>query len=155
MSSMTAMDIAASALNVQRTRMNIVASNLANIQSTRDPEVDGPYRRRELVVQAQPVTEFSSLLQGELDAGDINPEIASALRGVEVASISLDNSPPQMVYDPSHPDADENGLVAMPNISVMREMADMMSAARAYEANLASIKTVKDMITGAMEIGRG
>jgi flagellar basal-body rod protein FlgC len=155
MSTFTAMDIAASALSVQRTRMAIVASNLANVESTRDPQVAGPYRRRELVVQATPLADFTQVLREELGArDDAAEEVEGALRGVTVSSIELDPSPPMRVYNPGHPDADAQGYVAMPNISVMREMADMMAAARAYEANLATLRTVRDMATSALEIGR-
>lgn len=155
MSTFTAMEIAASGLSVQRARMSVVASNLANVQSTRDPESAGPYRRREVVVQATPVTEFSALLREQLDAAGTEAEIAAALRGVRVTSITRDEAPPLRVFDPSHPDADAEGYVAMPNISVIREMTDMMAAARAYEANLATLRTVRDMALGALEIGRG
>ncbi|MBN1478097.1 flagellar basal body rod protein FlgC [Candidatus Sumerlaeota bacterium] len=154
MSTFQAMDIAASGLSVQRTRMALVASNLANVQSTRDPELNGPYRRRELVVHAIAPTDFAELLRTEL-GGPNAEEIASAMRQAEVARISIDESPPLEVYDPSHPDANAQGIVSLPNISVMREMADMMAAARAYEANLATLRTTRNMAQGAMEIGRG
>lgn len=153
MSTFDAMEIAASGLSVQRTRMSLVASNLANVHSTRDPEFNGPYRRRELVVQAVPVSEFDALLRERL--GTESSEIESVLRGVEVASVAVDGAMPQMVYNPGHPDADDQGYVAMPNISVMREMTDMMAAARAYEANLATLRTVRDMAQSSLDIMRG
>ncbi|NUP89105.1 MAG: flagellar basal body rod protein FlgC [Candidatus Sumerlaeia bacterium] len=152
MSTFTAMDIAASGLAAQRTRMAVVASNLANIHSTRDPEGAGPYRRREVVVEAQPIGSFGDLLSREL--GGPSDALQAALRGVEVAAIRADEAAPLEVYDPGHPEADENGVVRLPNISVMREMADMMAASRMYEANLATLRAARDMAQGALEIGR-
>jgi flagellar basal-body rod protein FlgC len=151
------MDIAASGLSVQRTRMSLVASNLANMHSTRDPEIEGPYRRREVVVEALPIAEFQEIMGGALgadsDAMWADPELQEALRMVSVSEVRIDDAPPLRVHDPGHPDADADGYVLMPNIVPMREMTDMMDAARAYEANLAILRTLRDMSQSALDIG--
>ncbi len=139
----TTMKISASALKAQRIRLNAISSNLANIETTRTPD-GGPYRKREVV--------FQSTQQGFADT--LDRQLSNAVHGVKVAQIQASNSPPRMVYEPSHPDADEEGQVAMPNISLVEETADMMSASRAYEANVTVIKSAKRMALKALEIGR-
>jgi flagellar basal-body rod protein FlgC len=139
----TTMKISASALKAQRIRMNTISSNLANVETTRTPD-GGPYRKREVVFQAT-----------QLDFSDaLDTKMRDASQGVKVAQIQASDRPPRMVYDPSHPDADESGQVAMPNISLVEETADMMSASRAYEANVTVVKSAKRMALKALEIGR-
>ncbi len=137
------MKISASALKAQRIRMNAISSNLANIETTRTPD-GGPYRKREVV--------FQSSSQGFSDT--LDNRMRDAVQGVKVTQIQASTLPPRMVYDPSHPDADEQGQVAMPNISLVEETADMMSASRAYEANVTVVKSAKRMALKALEIGR-
>jgi len=139
----TTMKISSSALKAQRIRMNAISSNLANIETTRTPD-GGPYRKREVV--------FTTTQQGFSDT--LDSRMRDAAQGVKVARVQASSLPPRMVYDPSHPDADENGQVAMPNISLVEETADMMSAARAYEANVTVVKSAKRMALKALEIGR-
>ena len=139
----TTMKISSSALKAQRIRMNAISSNLANIETTRTPD-GGPYRKREVV--------FTTTQQGFADT--LDGRMRDAAQGVKVARVQASSLPPRMVYDPSHPDADENGQVAMPNISLVEETADMMSAARAYEANVTVVKSAKRMALKALEIGR-
>ncbi len=139
----TTMKISSSALKAQRIRMNAISSNLANIETTRTPD-GGPYRKREVVFTTTHPT-FSDTLDNRL---------RDAAQGVRVARVQVSNQPLRMVYDPSHPDADENGQVAMPNINLVEETADMMSAARAYEANVTVVKSAKRMALKALEIGR-
>ena len=139
----TTMKISASALKAQRIRMNAISSNLANIETTRTPD-GGPYRKREVV--------FKSSQQDFADT--LDTRMRDAVQGVEVSHVQASRLPPRMVYDPSHPDADENGQVAMPNISLVEETADMMSASRAYEANVTVVKSAKRMALKALEIGR-
>ncbi|MFK5926663.1 MAG: flagellar basal body rod protein FlgC [Desulfuromusa sp.] len=139
----TTMKISASALKAQRIRMNAISSNLANIETTRTPD-GGPYRKREVV--------FQSTQQGFADA--LDGRMRDTVQGVKVSQIQASTLPPRMVYDPSHPDADEQGQVAMPNISLVEETADMMSALRAYEANVTVVKSAKRMALKALEIGR-
>ena len=130
-------DVSASALEAQRMRMNTVASNMANAQSTKT-EAGGPYVKKEVV--------FSSV--------KINPGESDGLVGVKVNGIVEDQTPPMVVYDPGHPDADENGNVSMPNINVIEEMVNMMMALRAYEANVKAFNMSKGMYQKALEIGR-
>lgn len=137
------MKISASALKAQRIRMNAISSNLANIETTRTPD-GGPYRKREVV--------FQSSQQGFAEA--LDTRMRDAVQGVKVSQVQASTLPPRMVYDPSHPDADEQGQVAMPNISLVEETADMMSASRAYEANVTVVKSAKRMALKALEIGR-
>jgi len=136
--------ISASGLSAQRLRMDLIAANLANANSTETPE-GGPYRRQDVVLRAvasdDPFASFFSDARG-----------GSA---VEVARIVADRSPPRQVYDPGHPNADESGQVAMPNIDVMSEMVDLMTATRAYEANIAAMDATRRVLQAALEIGQG
>ena len=133
---MDAMDINASALTAERTRMNLISSNLANANSTRTAE-GGPYRRKDAVFAAM-LDEAGTKMGGG---------------GVEVISVVEDQSPPRLQYDPSHPDADAKGYVAFPNVNVIEEMADMITATRAYEANVTAMKAGMDMQMKALSIG--
>jgi flagellar basal-body rod protein FlgC len=139
-----AMEITASGLNAERARMNALASNLANARTTRT-EGGGPYKRIDPVFQAIPVAQTS----GELS----NDHVAQAASIVVVKGIQEDQSPPQQVYDPSHPDADANGYVALPNVNVVQEMVNMITASRAYEAGVTVMQTVKGMARSALSIG--
>lgn len=144
-------DISASALTAERLRMDVISNNLANANTTRTPE-GGPFRRQ--VVLFAPRGEARKFVpKGRMSLSTARPSVVG--EGVRVVAIQDDDSPPKMVYDPSHPDADENGMVAMPNVDVVREMVDLISAARAYEANVTTINTLKNMALKALEIGRG
>lgn len=137
----TSLKISSSALAAQQVRLNTISSNLANVETTRTPE-GGPYRKQEVVFQT---TGF---------AGELDQALRGSVRGVEVARIRSSPAPPKMVHDPSHPDADAEGMVAMPNVNVLEETVDMMSATRNYEANVTAIKAAKRMALKALEIGR-
>jgi len=142
---MTAMDISASGLSAERTNMNIISMNLANVQTTRTPE-GGPYQRRRVVFRAAPVEmPFEKAVQSALDRD---------VKGVKVARVEKDGRPFKQVHEPDHPDADQDGYVLYPDINVMEEMANMLTATRAYEANLSSISTIKTMLSQALQIGR-
>lgn len=139
------MKISSSGLAANRKRIEAISSNIANAQTTRTAE-GGPYRRKEVVFGAEPARDnFADILEGEIDAQ------AQKVHATEVVST---NEPPILKYDPTHPDANAEGYVAMPNINVMKEMADMISAQRAYEANISAINTSKSMAMKALEIGR-
>lgn len=138
----TTFDIAASGLKAQRTRLNTISSNMANAETTSTPE-GGPYKKKSVVFQSEPVS-FKDQLRQSLN---------NQAEGVKVAQIIEDNEPPQQIYNPSHPDADEDGYVGMPNVSILKEMVDMMSATRSYEANTTVIKSAKRMAMKALEIG--
>ncbi len=127
--------ISASALYSQRVRMNTIASNLANLNTTRTPE-GGPYRRKDVV--------FTSVMIDE----------ERRLETVGVSAVVEDDAPPKVVYDPKHPDADDNGYVLMPDINLVEEMVNMMTATRAYEANVNAFNITKNMYLKALEIGR-
>lgn len=122
--------VSGSALTAERTRMDVIAENIANVETTRWNE-DGPYRRREVVLRAQP---------------------AGTGTGVAVAAIVPDASPPTRIHRPGHPDADAEGYVLMPNVDLPTEMADMALAARAYEANAAALRSGREMIQTALSI---
>lgn len=139
----TSMKVSSSAIQAQRTRLNTISSNLANIETTQTPE-GGPYKKKGVVFR--PVgTPFEERLDRSL---------RGAVQGVKVQRIVADEKGPKLVHDPSHPDADADGYVAMPNINVMDEMVDMMSASKAYEANVTVIQSAKRMALKALEIGR-
>jgi len=133
---------AASALAVERTRIEAAVSNLANAESTRS--ADGkPYRRRDVVLRAEPVETFQAALG------------RSTATGVKVAAVVEDQSEYRRRYEPSHPDADKDGFVSLPNVDAANEMVDMVGAARAYQANLAAIGIIRDMVAKALELGKG
>ena len=139
----TSMDIGASALKANRIRLNTISSNLANIETTSTPE-GGPYKRKSVYFESSPLS-----FKQHLDS-----QVNGKVQGVKVSKIMEDESAPKQVYRPDHPDADENGYVAMPNINMLKEMVDMMSATGAYEANATTIKSAKRMAMKALEIGR-
>jgi flagellar basal-body rod protein FlgC len=131
----------ATALNVERTRIEVAVSNIANAESTRGPDGQ-PYRRRDVVLAPEEMTTFDSAL-GQ----------ASAM-GVKVSAVVQDQSPFRKRYEPSHPDADAEGFVSLPNVDTPQEMVDMLGAARAYQANLAAIGMIRDLVAKALELGR-
>ena len=131
----------ASALDAQRARIEVAVSNIANAESTRGPDGQ-PYRRRDVVLRSEPIEPFSGAL-GRAEAV-----------GVTVNDIVEDQSAFRRRYEPSHPDADAEGFVAMPNVDVPEEMVDMLGAARAYQANLTAINLIRDTIQRALELGR-
>ncbi|KAA1185168.1 flagellar basal body rod protein FlgC [Paenibacillus sp. VTT E-133280] len=141
--------ISASALTAQRLRMDVISSNVANAETTRASVVDGkavPYRRKLVVMEATESNKFSNILNSKLNG--------SSNEGVKVQSIIEDTSPLKPVYNPSHPDADAEGYVYMPNVDITKEMVDMLSASRSYEANVTMLNASKAMVSKALEIGR-
>ena len=139
MNLLDAMDVTAAGMAAQRVRINVVSSNIANAHSTRSAD-GGPYRRRDVVLgTATPA--FDEMLQLKLG-------------GPEVHGVQADAEPPRMLYSPNHPDANGAGYVAMPNVNVMEEMADMVSSARTFEANSSVFGTLKAMILQALRLGK-
>ncbi|MEO5333554.1 MAG: flagellar basal body rod protein FlgC [Magnetococcus sp. YQC-5] len=138
---LTSFRVTSSGLSAQRMRLNIIAENLANAQTTRTPE-GGPYKRKDPVFMAKP---FDQMLSREQIAGTT---------GVTVERIHVDERPPRMQYDPNHPDANADGYVAMPNVDPVAEMVNMMAASRAYESNVTVLNASKAMAMKALEIGR-
>jgi flagellar basal-body rod protein FlgC len=142
-----ALDVSASGLTAERLRMDVTAENLANAQTTRG--ADGqPYRRKEVVLaERQGPASFGAALAGAMGRG-------GASGGVEVASIAQDQTPLKQVYDPGHPDADANGYVQMPNVDPVAEMVDLISAQRAYEANVTAMQAAKQMFSKTLDLLR-
>ncbi len=134
----TGMEVAASGLSAERTRMNAIASNLANARSTRT-EAGGPYKRIDPVFQATPLSGGPG---------------ASAVTLVRVTQMAQDQRPAQLVYEPGHPDANGQGYVSYPNVNVVEEMVNMITASRAYEAGVTSIESIKGMARSALGIGK-
>ncbi len=140
--------ITGAGMSAQRSRMTVVAGNLANTETTRTPE-GGPYKRRDVIFQAVPAGEPFSDFVNETDA-----ESPQELLTVKVTGIEASQRPPRKVFDPNHPDANSDGYVSLPDINVMEEMVDMMSAARSYEANLSAFNTTKALIRRLLDLGR-
>ncbi len=135
-----AMAASASALTAERVRIEVAVSNLANAESTGGPNGQ-PYRRRDVVLRSDP-NSFSNALD------------ATSPVGVQVAAVVEDQSPFQTKYNPGHPDADAGGWVHLPNIDAADEMVDMLSASRAYQANLTAVNLIRDMVQKSLELGR-
>ncbi|NPV49532.1 MAG: flagellar basal body rod protein FlgC [Armatimonadetes bacterium] len=129
--------VSASALSAERLRLNVIAENIANAETTRTPE-GGPYRRREVILA-------SGMGLGE-------PGERGSAGGVHVAGVLPDPTPPRLVHDPSHPDANAEGYVAMPNVDVPAEVVDMMAATRAYEANALALQSQRRLQERALEL---
>ncbi len=137
----SAMEVAASGLSAERSRMNVVAGNLANARTTRTAE-GGPYRRLDPVFEAKPIAPRS-----------FDP-ILRKVETVEMTEVRPDTTPGQLVYEPGHPDANGDGYVEYPNVNVVTEMVNMMTASRAYEAGVTSIESLKAMARAALRIGK-
>lgn len=171
MNLLNAIKIGASGLTAERTRLNVASMNLANANVTRTID-GGPYVPRSVVFTSTPVNDDSEGLSAStsqvglagsagLGAGpkklsfeDSLKNVEARLHEVKVTEVKEDKFPFKEVYDPAHPDADERGIVRLPNVNVMEQMVDIMSASRAYEAGVTSINTAKTMAMKALEIGR-
>ena len=159
---LNAIGISSRGLSVQRTKMNVVAQNIANAETTKTPE-GGPYRRKRVTVQEEKVSDFKSLLR-KADTHVsrthpnhrpgrkhiVNEEVNSS--SVSMTEIEDPESSFKLVHDPSHPEANDEGYVRMPDIEIINEMVDMMAATRAYEANTVAISSAKTMAKDALEI---
>jgi len=141
----SSMRVSASGLDAQTKRMNTISSNIANSETTQTEE-GGPYKRKDAVFAA--VTDRESF--GEILADKMDEDV----QGVVVQEVVQDQSPPRLVYNPSHPHANADGYVAMPNVNPVEEMANMISAQRSYEANITALNSAKNMAAKALEIGR-
>ena len=140
---LTALHISSTGLTAQRTTMNVISTNLANLNTTRTPK-GMPYRRKVALMEAKPVQDFDSVLNSKTEA----------LHGVRVSEIVEDATPFRQVYNPGHPDANEIGYVSLPNVNVVSETTAMMVTRRSYEANVSAISTTKRMALKALEIGK-
>jgi flagellar basal-body rod protein FlgC len=141
----SSLDVSASGMAAQRTRAELLVENLANAETTRTPE-GGPYRRKDVVFSADSsVGAFSSELSSAMGSG---------MTGVSVSETIVDNREPDRRYLPGHPDADKDGYVAFPRINPAEDMVDLLGASRSYEANVAAISAVKDMIQKSLDLFR-
>lgn len=148
MSFLSTLNISGSGMTAQRLRLDVVADNIANIETTRT-EDGGPYRRKMVVLEAQEPS-FREILEGAVTGQQVNP----AGSGVKAVSVVDDATELKPVYDPTHPDADEDGYVMMPNIDLVKETTDAMAASHAYQANITAFNTTRQMAQSALEIGR-
>ena len=137
----SAINASASALTAERQRIEVAVSNLANADSTRGPDGQ-PYKRKDVVLTSEPTEQFQDLMS------------RAHATGVRVAAVVDDESAPRRRYEPSHPDADSEGYVALPNVDTAEEMVDMLGAARAYQANLTAINLIRDLVQKALDLGR-
>lgn len=151
MSMFHSMTTTASALTSQRLRMDVISSNMANAETTRSEYVNGewqPYKRKAVVLQSKEDGNFSNFLNKAMGTtGGVG-------NGVQVTKIVEDDTPFELVYNPNHPDANAQGYVAMPNVDPLREMVDLMSTTRSYEANVTVLNASKGMMMKALEIGK-
>lgn len=136
------MQIISSGLSAERVRINVTTSNLANAQTTRT-EDGGPYQRRDPIFQSNP-----------MQPGSFSASLNDAMHSVVVPEIVKDQDAPRLVFDPSHPDADDEGYVSMPNVNMVEEMVNMMQASRSYDANISALRDVMDMAEKALGLGR-
>lgn len=143
MSLFSSLSVSASGMSAQRARTEVLVENLANSETTRTPE-GGPYRRKDVVF-----TEDNSL--GSFSS-QLDQALGSNVAGVAVSEVSIDDSAPEMRYQPGHPDANKDGYVAYPKINPAEDMVDLMGASRGYEANVAAISAVKDMINKSLDL---
>jgi flagellar basal-body rod protein FlgC len=142
---LSGMRVSSSGMAAQRMRMNTISSNIANINTTRTPE-GGPYRRKDVVFESIPDAKSF----GEILLSQPQKDVSR----VQVTDVLVDQKAPLLKYEPDHVDADENGYVAYPNINLMEEMANMIQATRAYEANVSAMNATKDMAMTSLELGR-
>ncbi|GAE36021.1 flagellar basal body rod protein FlgC [Halalkalibacter akibai] len=143
-------NISASSLTSQRLRMDVISANMANAETTRGTMVNGewqPYRRKMVVMQPNEKQSFAPFLNKAMSGDQVGA-------GVKVSGIIDDRTPFKLVYNPEHPDANDQGYVQMPNVDPLREMVDLMSATRSYEANVTTLNASKNMLLKALEIGR-
>ncbi len=158
---LSSFDISGYGLSAQRTRVNVISSNIANAQTTRTEE-GGPYRRREVIFKAINFNDAintainnqnsSNKYEDPLSEGQAGRKVNPAIMTVKVDKISRDDSQPKMKYDPTSPDADAKGYVAYPNINPVVEMADLVEATRSYQANVAAFESAKNMATSAISL---
>lgn len=159
------LNISATGLRAQRVRQNVISSNIANAETTRTPD-GGPYKRQHVVLEANPlefdqflIKEENKLRGDKTQDGHINipqPQWPLAKEhigsGVKVVEITEDEGPDKLVYNPEHPDADEDGYLHLPNVNIVEEMVDMIAATRAYEANTTAFNSTKSMLMKALDL---
>ena len=147
MSAFGAMNVSATGMTAQRVRNDIIAQNIANVNTTRDAN-GVPYKKKNVVFEEKSVTSFDMALDLSMGATGVG------LDGVKVSEIVEDDSEGRKVYDPSHPDADDQGYVTYPNVNIVQEMTDLIDASRAYEANVTAFNATKSMYLKTLEMGK-
>jgi flagellar basal-body rod protein FlgC len=146
MSLFSALSVSASGMNAQRVRAELLVENMANAETTRTPE-GGPYRRKDVVFQSeQEQSPFASILSDQMNSGD------ATATGVTVSDVIVDQRDPEKRYLPGHPDADSDGYVAFPRLNPAEEMVDLVSSSRGYQANVASMSSIKEMIQRSIDL---
>ncbi len=152
MSMFGGIDAAASGLTAERLRMDVISNNIANVNSTRTVD-GGPFKRKYVIFQPREAenNSFASMLQGAVNKGEKKNRPGDGVRAV---GIGTDNTMGKLVYDPGHPDANADGYVELPNVDIVNEMVDMITASRAYEANVTSINAAKSMAQQALNISK-
>lgn len=148
MAFLNAMNVSASGLTAQRARLDIIAENISNVNTTRTESGD-PYKRRMVVFEPRNQGSFQEIFNRTARG-----RASGQQGGVIVSEIVEDDSPLKSVYDPTHPDADENGYVMMPNVDLLKETIDGMEASRAYDANVTAFNAIKEMATKGLEVGK-
>lgn len=154
MAFLSSMNIVASGLTAQQLRLDVVSENIANSTTTRTENGDGPYRRKMVVFQSVSGRETFQQAMAKAASGAVSNEGYENAGGVRVAQIVEDQSDFKIIYDPTHPDADADGYVEMPNIDSIKEMTDAMAATQAYSANVTAFNALKTVINKGLEIGR-
>lgn len=144
-----ALNVSASGMTAERTRMDVVANNLANAQTTRGPDGQ-PFRRQEVTLQAES-SSFASVLSSEVGA---RARTSGKPQGVRVVEVAEDPTPNRRVYDPGHPDADADGYISLPNVNPVTEMVDLIASSRSYEANVNAMQTAKQMFSKGLDLIR-
>lgn len=144
MSVFSAMNISATGMTAQRTRLDVISQNIANVNTTRDAD-GNVYKRKSVIFEEKTYVSFDDALINA--TGNLG-------KGVKISEIFEDSSEGRMVYDPSHPDADEKGYVTYPNVNTVTEMTDMIDASRSYEANVTAFNASKNMELKALDIGK-
>ncbi|MDD3267790.1 MAG: flagellar basal body rod protein FlgC [Syntrophomonadaceae bacterium] len=147
-------DISASGLTAQRLRMDTIANNMANVETTQVANGQGPYRRQIVLFEARGVQPSARKFKDILDEEAKAKTVGTGVRVKEIRALNENEAPFRKVYEPSHPEADEQGYVNYPNVNIVEEMINMISSTRAYEANAKVIEASKSMAARALEIGR-
>jgi flagellar basal-body rod protein FlgC len=156
MAFLSSMNISASALTAEKTRLNVIAENISNIDTTRTEE-GGPYTRKLTVFQASESDSFKRLLYNRLGSSSVGVKVSGVVNeeaGVKVESIINDTSDYKRVYEPENPDADEDGYVLYPNVDIIKETTDAMAATRSYQGNVTALNSIQTMANAALQIGQ-
>lgn len=153
MAFLSSMSIAGSGLTAQQLRLDVISENVTNSQTTRT-EAGGPYRRKMVVFRSQAGRESFQMAMARAQEGIAPNHGFATIGGVRVTQIAEDPSPLKLVYDPTHPDANEDGYLEMPNVDMVKEITDAMAASQAYAANVTALNVLKNVAQKAMEIGR-